>query len=102
MLAAYGGLIGGDFSTTALRLISLDGELIQTVGDFQITTYTWLPDGRLMFVWDKRFYLTDAPYDLNATEVHTHNGEEVIRLRSLWGPAMDFCHEHSRYDTPYK
>jgi hypothetical protein len=82
MLAAYGGLIGGDFSTTALRLISLDGELIQTVGDFQISTFTWLPDGRLMFVWDKRFYLTDVPYDLNATEVHAYNGEEIIRFLS--------------------
>jgi hypothetical protein len=68
MLAAVGSLHNNSTSK-ALRLISLEGELLQTVGDYMVRAFTWLPDGRLMFVWDDTLYLTDAPYDLNATAV---------------------------------
>jgi hypothetical protein len=97
MLVVYSNL--GSISTAALRLISLDGELIEWVGDRHIGSYTWLPDGRLMYVWDKIFYLTDAPYDLDATSVYTFTGDEDIRFLS---PSHDGTRiAFQVYDTRY-
>jgi hypothetical protein len=81
MLAAKGSA-HGDSTSVALRLISLEGELLQTVGDYRLYSFTWLPDGHLMFVWDDTLYLTDAPYDLNATAVYTHNSDESLSFLS--------------------
>jgi hypothetical protein len=79
MLVADGELDSN--STDALRLIALDGGLISNVGDHRIGTYAWLPDGRLMYVWNRTFYLTDRPYSLTATAVYTYS--DTLDINSL-------------------
>jgi hypothetical protein len=98
MIGARGQLLNSSTSTFGLKLMTLEGQLLQTVGDFHMNTFTWLPDGRLMFVWDRTIYLTDSPYDLNATAIYTAEGDKGVRELS---PSHDGTRVafSLRYDT---